>query len=81
MKKVIDVRTKNEFDTHHIPNALHYDIMNMMEGSFPDIARDTPIILYCESGNRSMMAKMLMEQAGFSSIEDGGAMLDLEARL
>lgn len=81
MKKIIDVRTKNEFEIHHISNALHYDIMNMMEGNFPEITHDTPVILYCESGNRSMMAKMLMEQAGFSNIEDGGAMLELEARL
>jgi rhodanese-related sulfurtransferase len=73
MKYIIDVRTKPEFDSGHVEGALHHDIMDMMQGTFPDLPKDADITLYCESGNRSMMAKMFMGQAGFTNITDGGS--------
>ncbi len=73
MAYLIDVRTKQEFDSGHAPEAINHDIMEMMQGVFPDVPKDAAITLYCESGNRSMMAKMFMEQAGFSNITDGGS--------
>jgi len=73
MKYIIDVRTKPEFENGHIADAMHHDIMDMMQGVFPDVPRDAQIILYCESGNRSMMAKSFMTQVGFTNITDGGS--------
>jgi len=73
MKYIIDVRTKPEFEGGHVAAALHHDIMDMMQGVFPDVPKDAEIVLYCESGNRSMMAKTFMEQAGFMYITDGGS--------
>lgn len=70
----IDVRTKEEYDAGHVPNALHHDIMQMMEGVFPNVSKDEEITLYCESGNRSMMAKTFMESAGFTNVTNGGGM-------
>lgn len=69
----IDVRTEEEYNNGHKENALHFDIMRMMDGFLPDINKDTEIVLYCESGNRSMMAKSIMEKNGFSNVIDGGA--------
>jgi len=70
---LIDVRTKTEYDTDHIEGAVLHDIMEMMQGVFPNVAKDADICLYCESGNRSMMAKTMMERAGFTNIKDGGS--------
>lgn len=73
----IDVRTKGEYDSGHKEGALHHDIMDMMEGKFPDLPKDSEIILYCESGNRSMMAKSMMQNAGFTNVTDGGSYTDV----
>lgn len=73
----IDVRTKGEYDSGHKDGALHHDIMDMMAGKFPEIAKDSEIVLYCESGNRSMMAKSMMELAGFTNVTNGGSYKDI----
>ncbi|MFA6520353.1 MAG: rhodanese-like domain-containing protein [Candidatus Paceibacterota bacterium] len=70
---LIDVRTKGEYDRGHVEGAMLHDIMDMMQGVFPDLAKDQEVTLYCESGNRSMMAKTLMERAGFTAVTDGGS--------
>lgn len=69
----IDVRTKAEYEDGHKDGAMHHDIMDMMYGKFPDIKKDEEVTLYCESGNRSMMAKTMMEQNGFTHVTDGGS--------
>lgn len=74
---LIDVRTKGEYDTDHIEGALLHDIMDMMQGIFPDFEKDKEINLYCESGNRSMMAKTMMEKAGFTNVIDLGGIDNL----
>ncbi len=74
----IDVRTKEEYDAGHVDGAIHNDIMNIMAGVLPDVPKDTEITLYCESGNRSMMAKTILEQAGFTHLTNGGGMDDIK---
>ncbi len=69
---LIDVRTKGEYDSGHVDGALNHDIMDMMYGRFPEVPHDAEITLYCESGNRSMMAKGMLEAAGFTAVADGG---------
>ena len=69
----IDVRTKEEYDVGHKEGALLFDIIDMMQGGFPGVPKDEEIILYCESGNRAGMAKILMEQADFKRVTNGGS--------
>lgn len=69
----IDVRTKREYDNGHKNDAIHHDIMDIMQGIYPKIDKDTEITLYCESGNRSMMAKEMLESIGFEHVTDGGS--------
>lgn len=70
---LIDVRTKEEFEGGHIDGAINHDIMDMINGIYPDIDKNREVSLYCESGNRSMMAKNMMENAGFKNIFDLGS--------
>ena len=74
----IDVRTKMEYNAGCVEGAMHHDIMDMMAGVLPDLPKDSEIILYCESGNRSMMAKTMLEQAGFLNITNGGGIDDIK---
>jgi len=74
---LIDVRTKGEYERGHVEGSLNHDIMEMMQGVFPNVDKNEEITIYCESGNRSMMAKSIMENAGFKNIIDAGGINNL----
>jgi len=74
---LIDVRTKGEYEMGHIDNAINHDIMDIMQGVFPTVDKNEEISVYCESGNRSMMAKSMLENAGFKNITDLGSIDNL----
>lgn len=78
---LIDVRTKNEYDNGHLVDAINHDIMDMLNGSYPTIDKNREVYLYCESGNRSMMAKSLMEKAGFQKVLDLGSIDEAEGKI
>ncbi len=75
--KIIDVRTKGEYDCGHIKDAILFDIMDMMYGKFPEFLKDEEILLYCESGSRATIAKSMMEQIGFTNIKNGGGLAEM----
>ena len=75
---LIDVRTKEEYDSGHIDGAILHDIMDMMAGVFPSLGKDEEVTIYCESGNRSMMAKTMLEKVGFTKITDAGSIDNLK---
>jgi rhodanese-related sulfurtransferase len=45
---------------------VHFEV----ECAYPYIDKSEEVSLYCESGNRSMMAKSMMEKAGFQNVTD-----------
>ena len=82
---LIDVRTPAEWRQSGIPeSALHIDFRQeggpaaferaVLEAVKGD--RNRPIALICASGNRSRQAQQLLEQAGFTQVQDvsGGVM-------
>ncbi len=75
--KIIDVRTKGEYEGGHIQGAELLDIMDMMQGVYPAVPFDAEILLYCESGNRAMMAKTMLEKAGYTNVTNGGSVEDV----
>lgn len=77
MQYIIDVRTQEEYDAAHIPGAILHDIVDMMDGIYPDLPKDVKIMLYCQSGNRAEMAKGMMESQGFMYVTNGGGMDDM----
>ena len=78
--KIIDVRSKDEYDNGHIDGAENIDVMDIMNGKLPDCSKDTPIILYCISGGRADRAKNILESVGFLNVENGGGLRDMKAR-
>ncbi len=63
-----------EYDMGHKDGALHFDIMDIMQGNAPDLSKDEEIVLYCESGNRAMMAKSMLEDMGFKNVVNCGGL-------
>lgn len=68
---LVDVRTKAEFDSGHIPTAIliPYDTITR---NLPTTDKDAVIIVYCRSGRRSGIAKNALEQLGYTKVTDFG---------
>ena len=73
---VLDVRTQEEFDQGHIPSAVCLpNEFIAADMPFP-FGKDTELLLYCRSGNRSAEAAKKLRDLGFSNVFDFGGMQD-----
>lgn len=71
---LIDVRSEMEYKQEHLANAINIDvsaIANHIEEEVPD--KDTKIIVYCRSGNRSATAAQTLIDMGYKNVYDLGA--------
>ena len=68
---LIDVRTPQEYSSGHIAGAVNIPLQELSSRQ-SELPQDTPLILYCRSGNRSGQAANLLEDAGYSSIYNLG---------
>ena len=74
---ILDVRTKKEYEEGHLKYAVSLPLNDIQKDtSILDEFKDTPIILYCRSGNRSGQAGNILLKAGFSDITNGGGVID-----
>lgn len=73
---VLDVRTQEEFDQGHIPGAVCLpNEFIAADMPFP-FGKDTDLLLYCRSGNRSAEAAEKLRELGFSNVFDFGGIQD-----
>lgn len=73
----IDVRTLEEFNESHHPEAMNHPVELISEGIMPNVAKDAQICVYCRSGGRAGLAKNMMTAAGFTNITNGGGINDV----
>lgn len=78
--KLYDVRTAAEFTAGHIDGAINLDVTDIRNGIFPDTNKDTPLALYCRSGNRANEAKGLLEKQGYTNVTNYGSVEDVVER-
>ena len=74
---VLDVRTKEEFDKRHLPNALLVPIDNLRAGDFsalPD--KDAVIVIYCWTGRRAEDSAELLLEHGYKRVYEFGGLVD-----
>ncbi len=69
---LIDVRTKEEFNTGHIEGAVNIPLQDIISGRLPKYSKDTEIGLYCRNGKRSENAFLFLDRHGFSNLKDYG---------
>lgn len=69
----IDVREPNEFRAGHIEGAINLPPSEIMNGAkqLKDIAKDTPLILYCRSGSRSNASIQILKSLGYTNLANG----------
>ena len=67
---VLDVRTTQEFNEGHLPNAVQIDVMDSVAfvQQISQLKKGKTYLVYCKSGRRSTKAATIMEQQGFRHI-------------
>ena len=64
----LDVRDLQEANLGKIPGAVHLS-RGQLEGKIEGVlARDTPIVVYCASGNRSALAAVTLREMGYDKV-------------
>lgn len=76
---VFDVRSQAEWDSGHACEALHLPLDRLERGMVPDLPKETPIYIYCRSGNRSALARVYFMKHGFTQVTNIGGLADWHA--
>ncbi|MGL4982755.1 MAG: rhodanese-like domain-containing protein [Treponemataceae bacterium] len=71
---LLDVRTPEEFSSGSLKNAINLDLYTMTQEKANAIISDknTPVLVYCKSGNRSKQASKLLDSWGYKKIYNIG---------
>ena len=71
---VLDVRTQEEYDSGHIKGAVLLPVDAITEESAQEVipAKDTQVLVYCRSGNRSVTASKALAQLGYTKVYEFG---------
>jgi glyoxylase-like metal-dependent hydrolase (beta-lactamase superfamily II) len=72
---VLDVRGKLEFETLHLNGAMNIAAPDIRR-RHPEVPRDRPVYVICNSGHRSSLACSILQQKGFQNVTNvaGGMM-------
>lgn len=72
---MVDVRTEAEYNEKHINGSILLTLDTIDEASVANVidSKDTPIIVYCRSGNRSSQALSKLEALGYTEVYDLGS--------
>ena len=67
---ILDVRTKKEFDSGHVPGAVNIPL-RQVAGKLDELQKysERGIIVYCESGGRSRRAIQALSDSGFKNLD------------
>jgi len=72
--RLVDVRTKGEFSSGHLPGAVNIPVQTLSSGLKALGDPGKPIVVYCLSGARSGRAKSVLESRGFGAVHNLGPM-------
>ncbi|MBI2836552.1 MAG: MBL fold metallo-hydrolase [Chloroflexi bacterium] len=64
---VLDVRGQNEWESGHIPGALHIYVGHV-EQRITEMPKDRPVATLCGTGHRSSLAASLLLRAGYEKV-------------
>jgi rhodanese-related sulfurtransferase len=74
---LVDVRSHGEFQSGHLPGAIHIPLDEVAAKMKEIAALPQPIILYCHSGHRSGIAADYLQQQGVEEVFNGGGIFQL----
>jgi hydroxyacylglutathione hydrolase len=66
---LLDVRELDEWNSGHLEGAIHIYVGELPE-NLDEIPKDKPIITFCGSGRRAIIAASILKQNGFEHVEN-----------
>ncbi len=69
--EIVDVRTQAEFEAWHIPGARSWPVHEFQlepKKYAALLRRDTPVVVVCETGSRSVPAYHTLKKLGFDTV-------------
>ncbi|MCB2178473.1 rhodanese-like domain-containing protein [bacterium] len=64
---ILDVRTQEEWDAGHVPNATLIPL-DQLPTRLGELPQDQDIVVICRSGNRSAQGRDILLSAGFENV-------------
>lgn len=77
--QLVDVRNPHEYHHSPVPGSVNIPLP-VIQQALRQLDRETPVLLYCNSGQRSGIAKRLLEANGFSLVHNLGSYTRLLGR-
>lgn len=74
---LLDVRSRQEYQEGHLNGAINiplYDINKDVSNILED--KNEKIVVYCQSGGRSIKAKQKLQELGYTNVTDIAGGLD-----
>jgi phage shock protein E len=68
---LVDVRSAGEFAEGSVPGAVNIPV-ETIASNINRFKNKSHIIVFCRSGNRSGMAKTILQQKGITEVTNGG---------
>jgi rhodanese-related sulfurtransferase len=74
---LVDVRSTGEFATGSVKGAINIPL-DGIASQLEKFKGKSNIVVFCRSGNRSSMAKDILEKNGFQNVINGGTWQDVQ---
>ena len=71
---ILDVREQDEYNSGHIPDAVLLPVGTINEDTATEVIpeKDSIVLVYCRSGNRSKTASSTLAELGYTNIYEFG---------
>lgn len=70
--QLVDVRSPREYRRNALPGSVNIPLP-VIQQALKQLDKQTPVLLYCNSGQRSGVAKRLLEACGFTLVHNLGS--------
>ena len=74
---LLDVRTADEYEKKHIPNAKSVPLEEFQNGNFSSLPdKNATILIYCWTGRRAQDSAQILVDKGYKNVYEFGGMVD-----